>query len=158
MAGAMDRRRRQALWLCLALFVMRVVGQIEVRLLAPPWLPRFSAWESGLIPYPLLLPLQVMLVAWMAAIASGHRRGSGPFWVASPRVKKRLRALAILYASAMLVRLVVTASRPPHSLIDRGLIPILAHWDLAVFLWLVGSTPAPAVEHSIANPSLARRQ
>jgi len=113
-------------------------------LLAPPWLPRFSAWESGLIPYPLLLPLQIGLIAWMAVIASDHRRGGGPFWPESPTVRRRLKAVALCYAALMLVRLAVTAWLPPHSVIDRGLIPILAHWDLAAFLGLVGSTPARA--------------
>jgi hypothetical protein len=136
-----EQIRRMALWLCLGIFLARVIGQIEVVLLAPPWLPPFSAWESGLIPYPLLLPLQILVAAWMAAIASDHSRGSGLMWVESLRVRKRLNAFALLYASAMLLRLVITAALPPHSLIDRGLIPILAHWDLAGFLALVARTP-----------------
>ena len=42
-----------------------------------------------------------------------------------------MNAFAAVYSSVMLLRLVVTAALPPHSVIDRGLIPILAHWDLA---------------------------
>lgn len=143
-----ERRRRLALWVCLGIFLVRVVGQIEVLLLAPPWLPPFSAWESGLIPYPVLLPLQILVVGWMAATVSDHRRGSGPMWVESFRVRRRLNAFAILYTSIMLVRLVVTAALPPHSVIDRGLIPILAHWDLAGFIALLARTPM--------SPSLQR--
>lgn len=137
----MERHRRLALWVCLGIFLTRVIGQIEALLLAPSWLPPFSAWESGLVPYPVLLPLQLLIVAWMAAIASDHARGSGPMWVERLRVRKRLNAFALLYASVMLVRLVVTVAIPPHSVVDRGLIPILAHWDLAGFIALVARTP-----------------
>ncbi len=140
-----EHRRRQALWLCLALFVVRVVGQIEVLLLAPRWLPKFSAWESGLIPYAVLLPLQILLIAWMAVIVSDHSRGGGPMWVESPLVRKRLNAFAVVYASVMVLRLAVTAALPPHTLIDRGLIPILAHWDLAGFIALVARTPLSSI-------------
>jgi hypothetical protein len=50
----------------------------------------------------------------------------------------------------MLVRLVITAVLPPHSVIDRGLIPILAHWDLAGFIALLARTPMPPIEDSRA--------
>jgi hypothetical protein len=136
-----ERFRCLALWLCLGIFLARVLGQIEVLLLAPRWLPPFPAWESGLIPYPALLPLQILVIAWMAAIASDHSRGSGPMWVESLRVRKRLNGFAAVYASVMLVRLAVTAARPPHSVLERGLIPVLAHWDLAGFIALVARTP-----------------
>jgi len=141
MIGMPERWRRRALWLCLGIFLLRVIGQVEVVLLAPSWLPSFPAWESGLVPYALLLPLQILLLTWMAVIASDHRRGSGPMWVESPQIAGRLRAFALLYALVMLIRLVVTAALPPHSLVDRGLIPILAHWDLASFIFLVARTP-----------------
>jgi hypothetical protein len=140
-----ERRRRLALWMCLGVFMVRIVGQIEVLLLAPAWLPPFSAWESGLIPYSVLLPLQILVVGWMAAIVSDHSRGSGPMWVESLRVRRRLNVFALIYASIMLVRLVVTAALPPHSVIDRGLIPILAHWDLAGFLALLARTPTSTI-------------
>ena len=148
--GINERRRCQALWLCLAIFVARVVGQIEVLLLSPRWLPPFSAWESGLIPYPLLLPLQILLIAWMAAIASDHSRGGGRMWVESPWVRKRLKASAAVYASVMLLRLAVTAALPPHSVVDRGLIPIVVHWDLAGFIALLAWTPTSSIGGSRA--------
>jgi hypothetical protein len=56
------------LWICIALFFARVVGQIEVLLLAPDWLPPMSAWYSGLLPYPILLPAQIGLLMLMCAL------------------------------------------------------------------------------------------
>jgi hypothetical protein len=147
-----ERTRRVALWWCLGIFMVRVVGQIEAWLLAPPWLPRMSAWESGLIPYPVLLPLQILIVAGMASIASDHDRGSGPMWLESVRVSRRLNTFSLLYASVMLVRLVVTAALPPHSIIDRGLIPILAHWDLAGFIALLARAPRSSLVGNGAVP------
>src|SRR5580658_454950 len=143
-AEVREQWRLSALWLCLAIFVARVVGQIEVLLLAPHWLPPFSAWESGWVPYPVLLPVQLLLIGWMAAIASDHSRGSGPMWVTHARTRRQLTAFAAAYAGLMLLRLVVTAALPPHSLADRGLIPILAHWDLAGFIALLARTTREA--------------
>jgi hypothetical protein len=136
-----ETSRVLGLWLCLAVFVARVLGQFEVLLHAPPWLPRFEAWSSGLIPYSILLPVQVLLVAWMAVIASHHARRDGSFRVRDPRNGTLLRALAAIYAVSMLLRLLVTLAYPPHTLLDRGLIPIVAHWSLAVFMYFVAATP-----------------
>lgn len=138
---ALDLANRRALmWLCLAVFVVRVLGQVEVSLCAPPWLPPLPAWESGLIPYPVLLPVQILLIAWMAVIAADHWRGSGFFWVTKSSTRRNLRLFAALYAAAMALRLVITAIFPPHTLLERGLIPVLAHWDLAAFIWLASDS------------------
>jgi hypothetical protein len=140
-ASPKEWRRRAAMWLCLLIFSVRVIGQIEVCLLAPTWLPPFAAWESGLVPYHVLLPTQISLIAWMTVIAVDHGRSSGFFWVTRPGTRRALRAFAAVYGGAMFVRLVVTAVLPPHTLLDRGLIPILAHWDLAAFMVLASCTP-----------------
>jgi hypothetical protein len=136
-----ERWRRTALWLSLSLFAVRVVGQIEVVLTAPSWLPPFQAWESGLIPYSLLLPMQIVLIAWMAIVAADHWRGHGRFWVTQKPTRHRLRVAAGMYFAAMLLRLVTTALIPPHTLTDRGLIPVIAHWDLAAFIYLSSCSP-----------------
>jgi len=137
----LEHWRRAMLWLCLSLFFVRVLGQIEVVLLAPAWLPPFRAWESGLIPYSLLLPIQIVLVAWMAVIGADNCRGSGQFWVTQQTTRRRLKAVAALYFGLMVLRLAITAARPPHFLAERGLIPVIAHWDLAAFIYLTACTP-----------------
>jgi hypothetical protein len=134
-----ERVRVALLWLCLAVFSLRVLGQIEVLLLQPRFLPPFDAWESGLLPYPTLLPGQIFLIAWMSTIASEHARGLG--WARSAGRRRALRIFSAIYAGAMAVRLVVTVALPPHTIVSRGLIPILAHWDLAAFIALVSKTP-----------------
>jgi hypothetical protein len=148
-----DRWRQRALWLCLGLFVVRVIGQIEVVLLSPSWLPPYRAWESGLIPYCVLLPIQVLLIAWMAIVAADHWRGSGAFWVTHPSTRRRLKIIAGIYFTVMLLRLVMTAAIPPHTLLERGLIPVIAHWDLAAFIYLTASSSsAPTVRFIERSP------
>jgi len=136
-----ERWRSLALWLSLSLFAARVIGQIEVVILSPSWLPPFRAWESGLIPYSVLLPIQLVLIAWMAIVATDHWRGSGYFWVTHRSTRRRLKISAAIYFAVMLLRLVITAAVPPHTLLERGLIPVIAHWDLAAFIYLTARTP-----------------
>jgi hypothetical protein len=136
-----ERWQPWALWLSLSLFLVRVVGQIEVVLLSPSWLPPFRAWESGLIPYSLLLPIQIVLIAWMTIVATDHWRCSGYFWVTHRSTRRRLKIIAGIYFAVMLLRLVITVATPPHTLLERGLIPVIAHWDLAAFIYLTACTP-----------------
>src|ERR1700761_3887349 len=76
-----ERLRRYALFLSLTLFMMRVAGQLIAGLCEPSWLPPFSAWESGLLPYWILLPVQIALMAWTIVIIIHHFKGAGRFWV-----------------------------------------------------------------------------
>src|SRR6267154_2328683 len=100
---------RAVLWICIGLFFARVVGQIEVLLVAPNWLPAMQAWYSGLLPYPLLLPIQIALLMLMCVLAIGTRtaprlRG------AADRTAAILRALAIVYVVVMVVRLILISA------------------------------------------------
>ena len=63
------------LWFSLALFSLRVLGQIVVVLRAPRWLPPMEQWN--LTPYRLLLPTQILFLAVMGWIATDLTRGAG---------------------------------------------------------------------------------
>ena len=67
--------RAAALWTLLALFVGRVAGQLVVALDAAPFLPPMEEWQSGLLPYPVLLVSQVALIAGLAVICRQFGRG-----------------------------------------------------------------------------------
>src|SRR5262249_27438927 len=54
------------LWSCILLFAARVIGQFEALVASPAWLPDMDAWYSGLLPYYLLLPVQIALLMIMA--------------------------------------------------------------------------------------------
>ena len=114
------------LWACIALFFARVIGQVEVLLLAPPWLPDMSAWYSGLLPYPILLPAQIALLMVMCGLMV-YRSQSGLsnalLW----------RTLAIFYFTVMAVRLAICVYRHGGDYYLHGAIPIAFHWVLALF-------------------------
>jgi uncharacterized membrane protein len=141
MRSRRERWRISGLVAALTLFFGRVVGQVQVLLLEPEWLPPMQAWYSGVLPYPILLPAQIVLLMLMSLVAYDHVRGRGFFWPSHRAVRIGLRAFAILYAAAMALRLAVMMSLPPHSLLEAGIIPITFHWVLAGFVWLVSVAP-----------------
>jgi hypothetical protein len=112
------------------LFAGRVVGQALVAFAGVPWLPPMDAWFSGYLPYPVLLPIQVLILGVQATIDWQIWRGEGWFSRCSPRAGHRLRILACVYALVMVVRLVVTGG--------AHVIPIVFHWVLASYLFALG--------------------
>jgi hypothetical protein len=128
-----------AAYLCLlsGFFLVRVAGQVLVRLRRPHWLPPTEQWN--LTPYRVLLPVQLAILALMAWIDADFARGSG-FW-AEPRAAlgEGIIWFALVYAAAMLVRYVVRMHRRPEQRWFGGTIPIVFHWVLAGYLFVLGS-------------------
>jgi hypothetical protein len=120
-----------ALWICIGLFFARVVGQIEVLLLEPAWLPPMSAWYSGLLPYPLLLPVQIALLMLMSTLAL--RAAGARTTYASHSGVTVWRTMALLYFAVMAVRLVLCVGTHGSEFYLHGAIPIAFHWVLALF-------------------------
>ncbi len=130
------------LWAALGLFLLRVIGQVEVWLLAPAWLPPMEAWYSGLLPYPLLLPAQILLLMGMAVLAHVQTSPRCGNYAPSKRATAVLRSVAMLYFGGMALRLAVTVRNHGGEFYLHGGIPIAFHWVLALFL-LVLARPAP---------------
>lgn len=130
------RRLAPALWALLALFALRVGGQALVAFGEVRWLPPMAEWQSGLLPYPVLLAAQLLIVAVLARVCLDFSRGRGWFladrsWFALP-----LLAFGWLYLAAMIVRYPLQMALHPE---DRWLgrtIPIVFHWVLASFVLL----------------------
>lgn len=133
------------LWGCVVLFAARVVGQFEVLLLAPDWLPEMDAWYSGLVPYYLLLPAQLAILMLMAAVAWNRRIRTGAFARANPRAALALRIFAGLYFAVMAVRLAVIVIDRGADFWRHGAIPVAFHWVLALFIGVAGRDAASAV-------------
>ena len=120
-----------------ALFLLRVGGQVLVRMRRPGWLPPTEQWN--LTPYELLLPTQLAILGLMTWIDADFARESG-FWVdARPDFGRAMLWFAYAYASVMAVRYVVRMSRRPEQRWFGGTIPIVFHWVLASFLFVLGS-------------------
>ena len=116
------------LWLLLTLFALRVVGQILVVAELAPFLPPMDEWQSGLLPYPLLLASQILIVGVLATVCVQFSRRKGFFvrphaWLATP-----LWILGWTYALGMVVR---------YAMLRRDLIPVAFHIVLASFLLTV---------------------
>ncbi len=122
------------LWAALGLFLLRVIGQVEVWLLAPDWLPPMDAWYSGLLPYPLLLPAQMLLLMGMAVLAHIHTSPRYRNASLANRTAAMLRTVAVLYFGVMVLRLAVTVRQHGDEFYLHGAIPIAFHWVLALFL------------------------
>jgi hypothetical protein len=90
----------------------------------------------------------------MAIVATDHGRGSGYFWATHRSTRRRLKIIAGIYFAAMLLRLAITVSIPPHSLAERGLIPVIAHWDLAAFIYLMACARGSKKKIGIAAHTL----
>jgi hypothetical protein len=120
--------RTTILWLLLFLFLLRVSGQALVAFFGVTWLPPMERWHSGLMPYPVLLTSQILIIALMAWICVDFTRARGFF--VQPR---RFFALHWLwfgwtYLGVMLARF----------FIQGPTIPVFFHWVLAAFMIVVG--------------------
>lgn len=123
------RRRRQyaiGLWILCGAFALRVAAQCAQRWGHVDWLPPFDAWQSGLLPYPALLSVQLLIIGTQIRLAlavttdrTPRSRRSGTRWI----------GLGMLYFAAMAGRLVVGAT------VQRG------HW------WL--DAPLPSAFHLV---------
>ena len=117
------------MWFLLGLFVLRVVGQALVAFLDVQFLPPMQAWYSGLMPYEVLLPSQVVIIAVMAKISLDFTRGRGFFFQKNRFFAGAWLWFGCVYLAAMIARAVFLWDHP---------IPIVFHWVLAAFVITVG--------------------
>jgi hypothetical protein len=118
------------------LFLLRVLGQALVAFAGVTWLPPMSEWYSGLLAYPFLLPVQVLILAIQAWISLDFARGRGVFVEPRRRLGRTLRALAFVYFLAMVLRHALTMTvHPEPRWLGTGTIPVVFHWTLAAYLY-----------------------
>ena len=128
-----------ALWVFTALVVYRVLGQLVVVIWAPKWLPPMEAWQSGLVPYWVLLLAQSFVLFLMVSISIDFTRGHG-YWVAPrPWIGAAAFYWSYAYAAGMVVRYAHRMTRYPDQRWFGGTIPIVFHTVVAAFQWTFGS-------------------
>ncbi len=120
------------------LFILRVLGQILVAVHDIPFLPPFENWQSGLLPYPMLLSAQIPIVILMLKIVLDFTRGEGYFVGLKPRTGSILKGLGCVYFLSMVVRYVVTMTIQPELRWFTGTLPIWFHMVLATFVFTLG--------------------
>jgi len=121
------------------LLFLRVAGQIIVVLRAPRWLPPMEQWQSGLLPYPVLLFGQAIVLTLMVWICVDFMRGAGFF--VQPRRPDMGHAVvwfSYVYLGGMVVRYIIWMWRRPDQRWLGGTIPIIFHSVVAAFLYSFG--------------------
>jgi len=119
-------------------FFLRVLGQALAVFLQVDWLPATEHWASGLIPYPILLTIQVVMLIVMVKISTDVWRAVGFFSQPRPSCARFLIAFSVIYAGAMTLRYVLTMICRPEMRWLGGTIPIFFHFVLAAFLFTWG--------------------
>lgn len=117
-----------ALWMLLGLFALRVLGQLLVVTGVAPFLPPMDEWQSGLLPYPVLLASQLVILMLLATVCVQFSRRRGFFVRRNARLGSSLWIVGWIYAIGMVVR---------YALLRRDIIPVIFHIVLASFLLVV---------------------
>jgi hypothetical protein len=125
------------LWLFSGLFLLRVGGQLYVRLRGPAWLPPTEDWN--LTPYRVLLPVQVVILGVMAWIDFAFASGEGLPVEPRPGLGEGVLVFSYVYAAVMATRYIVQMIRRPSERWFGGTIPIVFHFVLAAYLYVFGS-------------------
>jgi hypothetical protein len=124
------------LWLFTALFVLRVAGQVLVAIRPRQWLPPMQQWN--LVPYRILLPIQLVFIAVMLWIDLAFTLETGLSTARNPGFGHFLIAFSAVYALAMPLRYMVRMYRRPGERWFGGTIPMVFHIVLAAYLYVLG--------------------
>jgi hypothetical protein len=125
-----------ALWVLTGLFVCRVSAQILVAFFHVTFLPPMAEWYSGLLPYPILLPVQLVMIAGMTKLDLDAANERGALGRARPRWGRFLLGASVVYAGGMVVRYFVSGHlHPERQFWPPGSIPIIFHFVLAGYLY-----------------------
>jgi len=101
-----------------------------------------NEWYSGLIPYGMLLPAQILILQFMTLIAYDFTRSAGALFVIDADKQVILTALSGIYGSIIAIRAVLRLLRYPIRPWYAGrTVPILLHFVLAFFLFLISGFP-----------------
>lgn len=118
----------------LVLFCLRVLGQLMVALFQVTYLPPMSEWQSGLLPYPLLLIFQCLIIVLYGRVCFDFYRQSGFFYVPNTRLARPLMRVGTLYFLSVAIRLLIWTTIFQHHIWFSGTIPIFFHFVLASFV------------------------
>ncbi len=129
-----EKRLTAAFAILLGAFVCRVVMQAVQAVGYVPWLPAFERWQSGLLPYPVLLLSQVAIIAGSLSFLAKVGKGT---LTRRRKLGQVLACLGGLYLAFDILRLVLGATLlGGHSFFDNP-IPASFHVVLAlmVLIW-----------------------
>ena len=120
------------------LFALRVLGQALVAFVGVAWLPIMEQWFSGLIPYRALLMIQLLMLILMVKITGEIWRGVGTFAIRQRHWSQFLIRFSAVYAGALVLRYVLTMILHPEMRWLGDTIPIIFHFVLVAFMFVLG--------------------
>lgn len=141
MSGSkLSRNHKYALatFTLLALFVMRVLGQLLVACDVATFLPPMEQWQSGLLPYPYLLTAQLAIIALMFKICRDLWINTGYFARQHPKLGRFALSLGPVYLAFTVLRYTLNMALYPRERWFGGSIPVIFHCVLAAFVILIG--------------------
>lgn len=121
------------LWLCSLLFAFRIAAQLFALLFSPKFLPTFESWHGGVLPYPLLLTSQVLILLWLTW--SAHQFSKSKVYP-HRRLGLVIIIFACLYFLTMLLRLLLGLTILSETRWFASYLPALFHLVLACYLFL----------------------
>lgn len=122
----------------LALFALRVVGQVLVAFFHVQWLPPMAQWQSGILPYPVLLSCQIAIMLLLGTIVTDLASGEGYFSHPNKIAGKWLLGAGTIYFVGMILRYIIRMMLIPEARWFGGTIPIFFHCILASCLLALG--------------------
>lgn len=141
------QRYSPILWFLLIMFCLRVIGQILVAFFDVSFLPPMEEWYSGLIPYPYLLMIQILIIILLIKICLDFTYGKGMFVKPNRVFGRQVFYFGYLYLIAMFLRYMIRMSVYPEERWFGGAIPIIFHWVLASFVILFGYYHRSQLDH-----------
>ena len=120
------------------LFTLRILGQLLVALFDVGWLPPMEKWFSGVIPYPLLLVIQLLMLLLMCKITKEIWLSVGFYAERRGHWSHFLKRFSMVYAGSMVLRYLLTMTLQPEMRWFGGVIPITFHIVLAAFIFTLG--------------------
>ena len=137
-AKSVPGRHGRVLALLTLIFSLRVSDQALVEFFSVVWLPSSEAWASGVIPYSILLPIQLGMLIGMMKIVTDVRRQSGFFATLPDPWSRFLIGFSAVYAGSMAARYILTMIFRPELRWLGSAIPIFFHFVLAAFVYTWG--------------------
>ncbi|MCP4315398.1 MAG: hypothetical protein GY789_05055 [Hyphomicrobiales bacterium] len=131
-----DQQRRSTtivLFVLAILFCMRVAGQLIQAIWTVPVIPPFSSWQSGALPYNILLISQIVIIALM--VLSIRAVTTGKIFA---RLGSVLSILGVVYFALMTLRSLIGFFELATSPWFDQPLPIAFHFVLAGYTLVLG--------------------
>jgi len=145
----------------LVLFCLRVAGQLLVAICPVPFLPPMQEWQSGLLPYSVLVTCQFLIITVFAKVCHDFYNQNGFFYVPNAALAEPLMNFGKAYFVLNSARFLIWTVVLKHYIGFSGTIPIFFHFVLASFLILVADYHRKALARIVvknAIPPLLERQ